>query len=213
MNTNMLEERNDNWSEPVSMDDQLDDFREARRREEEAARHGGLRLLNKWLGAALLFFVAVGGGVWWIMAAESTSRSDLMTNQGIGQVSAHTISFTLTPSNAFTGTEAIVIDFPNEFAVGGTWTTADFTFTDGIARTVAAVAQGAGVSAVSCSGANNVGIAIDTTDRVFRVRPCDPSFSSASGAAITLQIDGEAPDGTLTNPAVLWVCLTMGKTS
>ncbi len=145
-----------------------------------------------------------------VKAANFTTMSDTMTRLANGQTADHTIVLTLPNSVDFdsdTGTDVLAYDFDtNDFTLGGTWTTADFTFNDGTTRTVDAVNAGDGAATVSCTdGANNVGVAIDTNAAVgtFRVIPCGPTFTaSATGATVTFTIDGTAGNGTLTNIAV-----------
>ncbi len=122
--------------------------------------------------------------------------------------SDHLIRTTLPLSYTFSGSattsDMIAYDFPAGFtsSASGTWTTADFTFNDGTARTVTTVAQGAGVADVSCgSGVNDVGVAVDTSANVFRVKACSTSYTSSTGTStITFGLLGTASGGTLTNP-------------
>jgi len=139
-------------------------------------------------------------------AAPFTTMSDTLTRLATSTTADHTIVMTLPSTFNFdaTGTrDSLRYDFPAGFTLGGTWVTADFTFNDGTARTVNAVAQGAGVIDVTCTdAANNVGVAIDTTNNVFSVLPCGSSYTASGAAAtVTFTIDGTASDGTLTNPA------------
>jgi hypothetical protein len=138
--------------------------------------------------------------------AAPTGMSDTMTRLKASTASDHVIRHTLPSGKNFdstSSTDVLAYDFASAFTLGGTWVTGDFTFNDGTARGVNAVAQGAGTTTVSCSdGANNVGIAIDTTAKTFRVRPCGSSYASSTNTTtVTFTIDGTATDGTLTNPA------------
>lgn len=138
-------------------------------------------------------------------AAALTTASDTMSRLKISTNADHTIVFTLPTGEDFDnagGTDVIEVDFPAGFSQSGTWATADFTFDDGTARTVDAVDAGGGTETVTCSdGANNVGVAIDTTDLEFRVIPCGASFTASGAAAtITFTIDGSTADGELANP-------------
>lgn len=166
----------------------------------------GLRRMNAWMGLALFVIVAATAVVVRIYAAQLSNRQDKLSNQAVSANANHTISFNLSGGNTFTSAEKIAIDFPETgaFVGGGAWAAADFSLNDGTARTIAGVNQGPAVSTVVCpDGADNVGVAVDTTGLVFRVIPCGASFtSSAAGAFVTFTIGGAAPNGTLTNPSV-----------
>ncbi len=98
-----------------------------------------------------------------------------------------------------TQTDYLRVDFPAAFSQTGTWVTGDFTFNDGTARTVQAVAQGAGI--VDCTvaaGANNVCVAIDTTGHIFTIRPS--ADYTASGAAATVTSSMESKLGNVLSP-------------
>lgn len=163
--------------------------------------------------AAALVAVATAGtmllSVAPVRAASFSSVKDTMSRLSITTNADHVIRATLPSGVDFdhaggAGVDVIAIDFPGGFqsSASGTWVTADFTFNDGTARTVNDIDQGSGVSTVSCTdGANNVGLAIDTLDEVFRVIPCGTSYSaSTSTTTFTLTIDGTTTGGTLLNP-------------
>lgn len=141
-------------------------------------------------------------------AAEITSKSDTMTRLKASTTADHTVVFTLPTSITFDvsgSTDTLRVDFPESsaFTTTGTWATSDFTVNDGTARTVNAVAQGSGIIDVTCTdGTNNVGVAIDTTNLIFTIKPCGSSFTaSGSAATVTFTIAGTSPNGTLTNPS------------
>ncbi|MBI2551346.1 hypothetical protein HYV73_03305 [Candidatus Uhrbacteria bacterium] len=141
-------------------------------------------------------------------AAQFTAVKDTMTRLKISTNADHTILLTLPAATTFDvsgSTDVLIYDFPQTaaFTQSGTWATADFTFNDGTARTVNAVSAGAGTTTVACAdGANNVGVAIDTTAIAFRVIPCGASYTASGAAAIvTFTIDGTSADGELINPA------------
>lgn len=144
-----------------------------------------------------------------VRAASFTSMSDTMTRLKVSTTADHTLRVTLPSgfnmSGSSTTSDMISFDFAADFtsSASGTWVTGDFTFNDGTARTVTTVAQGAGVTDVSCAdGANNVGVVVDTALEVFMVKACGASYSSStSTTTVTFTIDGTASDGTLTNPA------------
>ncbi|WKZ28701.1 MAG: hypothetical protein QY323_04150 [Patescibacteria group bacterium] len=143
-----------------------------------------------------------------VRADGFTSTSDTMSRLKISTTSNHTIRLTLPLSYTFSGSattsDVIAVDFPAGFtsSASGTWATSDFVFIDGTGRTVTTVAQGAGVSDVSCgTGVNDVGVAVDTSANIFRVKACSASYTSSTATSvIDFQILGTAADGTLTNP-------------
>lgn len=167
-------------------------------------RHRSLGRLQNSLAAGLLLIISVGAVIWYSLAADVTNRSDQMSNQAAGAKSMHRISFNLSASKRLEFGKGITVNFPAGFVDGGlAWTTSDFSFTDSVARTVAAVNQGPGVNTVSCTnGTNNVGVAVDTSALSFRLTPCGSSFVPSSyGAMMTFTIDGEPFNGTISNPS------------
>lgn len=145
-------------------------------------------------------------------AASYTNASDTMSRLKISTQADHVIRLTLPSGVTFDGSsttsDALVINFPDTFtsSASGTWTAADFSFNDGTARTIAAVATpGTNGFDVSCTnGANNVGVVVDTTSNAFKVKPCGASYtSSTSTSTITFTINGTtgAGGGTLANPS------------
>jgi cysteine-rich repeat protein len=158
--------------------------------------------LKAMLTVGLMFTLGAGATVWYMLAADVTNRVDQMNNQAISETSVHWISFNLSGGNPFVAGEKIAVRFPSGFSLGGSWTAADFTFADSFSRTVVDVDAGAGVTTVDActAGSNNVGVAVDTTARAFYVIACPTYTSSVGGAMISLTVDGEAPNGTVTNP-------------
>jgi hypothetical protein len=140
-----------------------------------------------------------------VEALANTASKDTSTRTQISTTADHTIVFTLPTGIDFdstTQTDAIHIDFPASFTLGGTWVAGDFTLNDGTGRTSVTPAQGAGI--IDCTvaaGVNNFCVAIDTTNNIFTIKPSSSYTASATGATITFGIDGTATDGTLTNPA------------
>ena len=165
----------------------------------------GLKRLHWTMGLALLGIVAVTSFVHFTFAALVVNMSDTIANPAASASSLHTIIFNLSAANTFINGEQIAIDFPeiSAFTSGGAWAASDFTFADGVARVINSVASGPGVSSVVCAnGANNVGVAVDTTALIFRVIPCGALFAPrAAGALVTFTINGAFPGGALTNPA------------
>src|SRR3989344_6555046 len=103
-------------------------------------------------------------------AATITVASDTMTSIKENTTADHTVVFTLPATIDFDRagqTDVLRVDYPHSsaFTQSGTWITADFTFNDGSARTINAVAQGAGtIDCTVAAGVNNVCVAIDTTN-------------------------------------------------
>lgn len=145
-----------------------------------------------------------------VQAGSFASASDTMTRLKISTTSDHTVRMTLPTSYTFSGSattsDAIVYNFPDTFtaSASGTFTTSDFAFNDGTARTVTTVATpGTNGFDVACAdGANNVGVVVDTAAAAFKVKACGSSYTSSTGTStITFQIFGTAANGTLTNPS------------
>jgi hypothetical protein len=163
-----------------------------------------LLLLTILIVALFLEFVPLS----FLQAATYQNAKDTMTRLKVSTTADHKVVFQLPAGVTFdaSGTlDYLRVDFPHTsaFTQSGTWATSDFTFNDGTARTINAVAQGAGVIDVTCTnGANNVGVAIDTTNHIFTIKPCGSSYTaSGAGATITFEIFGTSPNGTLTNPS------------
>lgn len=156
--------------------------------------------------AMLSLVVGLFAGVRPTRAAELTSARDTLSRLQASVTANHTFNFFLPGGVDFdaAGPGADTLTFMlDSFITGGTFTTADFSFNDGTNRTINAVAAGNDVVTVSCAdGANNVGVAIDdTAPRKFTVVTCGASFTaSAGGANVTFTINGDSPNGTLTNP-------------
>jgi hypothetical protein len=155
----------------------------------------------------LSLVVGLFAGVRPTRAAEFTGVRDTLSRLQASVTANHTFNFTL-PSGvdfdaAGAGADTLTFMLDN-FVTGGTYTTADFSFNDGTSRVIDAVATGNDVVTVSCAdGANNVGVAIDdTAPRKFTVVTCGASFTaSPTGANVTFTINGDSPNGTLTNPS------------
>lgn len=143
-----------------------------------------------------------------VSAGSFASMSDTMTRLKVSTTSDHAFRLTLPSGVSMDGSsttsDSIAFDFPAGFtsSASGTWTTADFTFNDGTARTVTAVAQGSGVTDVFCtSGTNDVGVAVDTAAAIFRVKACGATYASSTATTVVaFTVDGTVTDGTLTNP-------------
>lgn len=140
-------------------------------------------------------------------ALAITSSKDTATRLQISTTADHTIVFTLPGGIDLdrAGTvDTLQVDFPASFTLGGTWATGDFTFNDGGAAVISAVSQGAGtIDCTPTGGADDVCVAIDTTNNIFTIEVGAAYTASAAGATITFTIDGTTGDGTLTNPAAV----------
>lgn len=153
----------------------------------------------------LSLVVGLFAGVRPTHAGEFLASSDTMSRLQASVTANHTVVIDQPSGTTFDAQgfiDVLSYDF-GPFVLGGTWATGDFTFNDGSVRTINAVAQGAGTSTVSCAdGANNVGVAIDTTAKKFYVMPCGTSYAHTDAdSVITFGILGDAPNGTVTNPA------------
>jgi len=139
------------------------------------------------------------------IAAALTSSKDTSTRLQISTTANHTITTTMPTAITFdvSGTQdGFQFDFPATFTLGGTWATGDFTFTDSNgAHTVEAVAQGAGTITCTSTTAENVCVAVDTTNNIFTVKPSTSYTASSAASAVTFTIQGTTGDGTLTNPS------------
>ncbi len=141
-------------------------------------------------------------------ALAITTSKDTATRVQISTTADHVITFSLPTGIDFdsTGTtDFLRIDFPATFSQGGTWQTTDFAFTDSVgARTIQAVSAGAAtVDCTVSAGANNVCVAIDTTNMIFSIKPSSSYTASATASTITFTIFGTTATGTgtFTNPS------------
>lgn len=142
------------------------------------------------------------------IAASFTASKDTATRLKLSTTADHVITFTMPTSIDFditTQTDGFHIDFPTTFTQGGTWTTSDFSLTDSVgSRTINAVAAGAGtIDCTVASGANNVCVAIDTTNMIFTIKPSSNYTATSAASAVTFTIFGTTTTGTgtLTNPS------------
>lgn len=140
-------------------------------------------------------------------AAAFTSTKDTLTRIAISTTADHTVVFTLPAGvtlDPSTTVDTLRIDFPetSAFTQSGTWVAGDFTFSDGGAAVISNVTQGSGI--IDCTptgGADDVCVAVDTTNHIFTVEVGTAYTASAAAATITFTIAGTAANGTLTNPA------------
>jgi hypothetical protein len=176
--------------------------------------------LSKNLIACLLFLLTFFFYTPLAYAGEMTNARDTMTRQKISTASAHTIDIRLADGTNFDATggkDVLAVQFPATFSSSGTWTTGDITFWQDQTRssastltqvTIAQVVSGAGIStnSLTCNNDNQVGIAIDTTNLIFRVQPCTTTYtaSDAGGTnigAMRIIILQDGANGELTNPS------------
>lgn len=170
-----------------------------------------MSILKSFFSFTLIFAVVISSGTVFFskkaVATSITSSKDTLTRTKISTTADHTVVFTLPTGVDFdstTQTDFLSVDFPHSsaFTQSGTWVVGDFTFNDGTARTVQAVAQGNGtIDCTVSAGVNNVCVAIDTTNHIFRIKPSSSYTASATAATVTFTIDGTSADGTLTNPS------------
>jgi hypothetical protein len=140
-------------------------------------------------------------------AANITSAKDTATRLAISTTADHVFTFTLPTGVDFDvagNTDALQFVFPSTFTLANTWQTTDFTFSDSNgSHTVNNVAQGAATIDCTDAVAQTVCVAIDTTNKIFTVKPATTYTASSTGSAITFTVFGTAGTGTgtLTNPA------------
>lgn len=152
---------------------------------------------------ALVIVTAFGPSL--VNAASFTASKDTATRLKLSTTADHVIVFTLPTGVDFdraTQTDGFQVDFPATFTLGGTWAAGDFSFNDGTARTISAVAQGAGtIDCTPTGGTNDICVAVDTTNNIFTIEAGASMTASGTAATVTFTILGTAGNGTLTNPA------------
>jgi len=139
-----------------------------------------------------------------IDAAPLVSAKDTMSSQALSATSTHTITYTMASGHSFSANDRIAFDFTEaDFTLNAisNWQTADFTFSDGTARTINAVSSSSGVDPTCTAGANNVCVNINTTNSTFTVFASSSYTSSSTGANVTFVINGTSSsgNGTVTN--------------
>lgn len=179
-----------------------------------------LSFMSKTLIGFTLFLSVFFSHAHYVLAGEITNGNDTLTRQKQGVASQHTINFRLASGfdfDASGGKDVLAIQFPTTFSSSGTWTTGDVTFwqdqTGSSASTltqvtIAQVVSGAGTStgSLTCDQNNQVGIAIDTTNFIFRIQPCTTTYAASDTGgtnigAMRLIILNDGANGELTNPA------------
>ncbi len=138
-------------------------------------------------------------------ALAITASKDTATRLQISTAADHVISFTLPTGidlDVTTQHDGFHFDFPASFTSAGTWANADFAFTDSNgSHTIEGTTQGAGTITCTSTTAQNVCVAVDTTNNIFTVKPSTTYTASSTASAITFTILGTGAGGTLTNPA------------
>ncbi len=139
------------------------------------------------------------------IASSFTGAKDTATRLALSTTADHVITFTMPTSITFdisTNPDGFQVDFPASFTMGGTWATSDFAFTDSNgSHTIETVAQGGGTITCTSTTAQNVCVAVDTTAKIFTIKPSTTYTASSAASAITFTILGTAGGGTLTNPS------------
>jgi len=119
-----------------------------------------------------------------------------------------TATVQLSAGNTFAANQTVVITWPAGFVfpADGTWTTGDFSFNDGTARTVVAV----GAAPVCTAGSNNVDVTTNQTNRTLTVTACSSYNASSPGAIIAFGIGNT---NKITNPSVASYTITVKETT
>lgn len=162
------------------------------------------KFLSAFLSMALIVVYSFGPQL--ATAASFTASKDTATRLKLSTNADHVVTFTMPTGIAFDvsgNQDGFQVDFPATFSQSGTWQTSDFTFSDSNgAHTVEAVSAGAGTITCTSTTAENVCVAIDTTNLIFTVKPSTSYTTSSTASAITFTIKGETGGtGVLTNPS------------
>lgn len=174
------------------------------------------KILSSFLSLAIIISLLPPIFNGWVETAQAVvyaDQSDTMTRLKVGTTADHTIAWTLPSGITFDvsdNTDTMQVDFDHTggdaaFTQGGTWDPADFTLTaNNGARTLTVegvdTVAGANPDCTVSLGADNVCIAIDTTNLVFTIKPSATFTATTADQEFVLTIDGTASDGTLTNP-------------
>ncbi len=132
-------------------------------------------------------------------AAQFTGVKDTLSTVATSATATHVLTNTLVGGDTFAAGETLTYDFVDaDFTLNaiGNWTTSDFTFNDGSARTVTAVSTSSGVAPTCTAGTSNVAITINTTTNNFVVTACSTYTASSANAAVTFTINGTTATGT-----------------
>jgi len=135
-----------------------------------------------------------------IDAAQLLNAKDIMTSQAVSATSDHTLTWTLPGTDKNTAGGMVTIDFVEaDFVASGTYTTADFQFSDNLRTNQAPVAVGTIGSPATCTaGANNYSVDTTVATSTFRITFCS-SWTQSSTGTNTFKILGTAANGLLTN--------------
>jgi len=165
-------------------------------------------------GLVVIIALVAGFFINWMQVAQATaylagSMSDTMTTLKDNTTADHSIKWTLPSGVTFDiadNTDYMRVDFPAAFTLGGTWAVGDFAMTvnnGGRSLTINAVSEGAGtIDCTVADGVDNVCIAIDTTNKIFTIKPSATFTATTADQYMVLTINGTTGDGTLTNPDI-----------
>lgn len=142
------------------------------------------------------------------LASSLQSFKITLADSRAATASVETATLQLSAGNAFAANQTVVFTWPAGFVFpsDGTWTTGDFSFNDGTARTVVDV----GSTPVCTAGSNNVDVTTNQTSRILTVTACSSYNASAAGAIITF---GIGSTNKITNPAVASYLITAKETT
>lgn len=129
-----------------------------------------------------------------IFVDSITTSSDIMSDQGAGATSDHTLTWTSSYQNV--AGDTITVDFTSadfSFNVAGSWQTSDFTFTDTTHSAAAPLAVGA---APSCTATNNYTVSVDSTTETFTITFCSGWVANTVSTSTTFKVFGTADTGT-----------------
>lgn len=129
-----------------------------------------------------------------VEAASLTTLSDTLTRLQKGELSSHTIRFSLPDTKSFDAGKTIEYDFGEDEGIwninGANSSIEDFNFYDGSKRNIV----GLDGDCTDHFGSNDIAIAIDNGTGLVLLSPCENFVSSSSGTSITFKI-GSAADG------------------
>jgi len=147
-------------------------------------------------GATIMALISLLLPVNVAFAGEMENEKDTMTRVKTGELSSHTIVFSLSAANTFAANETITVDFNEDAAAGFTVAgaasaVADFGFNDGTERTIVGV-DGLCTGHV---GVNDVAVAIDDATGLVTFTACGAYTASGAGAVVAIEY-GTAAGGT-----------------
>lgn len=165
------------------------------------------KIFNLIAIATLLLSATIG--VQQVFAAGITDVSDQMSVSNVSATADHIVTFTLPLGTVLSDapgagidTDVIKIDFHDDFVFSNGFTTADFTFNDGTARTVGSVFNNFTFPLMSCG--SEICITVDQTNSIFYIVAGSGYVEQSTlvPSTITFTVNGTSPDGTITSPGV-----------